>query len=50
MMCDITFCNRKCANKECERNLKYIKDKITVPYISISRLDKCTEFVEDKRK
>ena len=52
-MYDITFCNRDCNNKQCQRNLKYI-DKIKLsrykPYISISDWKNCKDFKGDKNK
>lgn len=51
MNCDITFCNRECSNKKCERNLKYInkKELYTIkPYISIANFDKCKNYKESE--
>lgn len=48
MNCDITFCNRECANKECERNLKYINlgelAKIK-PLVSMANFAKCKGYI-----
>ena len=53
MIYDITFCNRDCNNKQCQRNLKYI-DRIRIsifkPYISISAWKNCKDFKGDENK
>lgn len=46
---DITFCNKNCNNKKCERNFNFVdKTKLMLvkPYVSIASFDKCEEFEE----
>lgn len=44
---DITFCNRDCNNKGCQRNLKYVdKRKMSEckPFISMAEWKDCKDF------
>lgn len=45
---DITFCvNKKCTNKECERNLKYRTDVKSSTQLSMCDFtEKCRNFTE----
>lgn len=50
---DITFCNRECENKKCERNFKYvdIMDLASVkPYVSIASFDECEDFKDGQTR
>lgn len=49
MMYDITFCNRECNNKECERNLKYINIPKNI-LISVANFTVCKDFKESEDK
>ena len=44
---DITFCNRDCNNKKCQRNLKYVDKRKMFeckPFISMAEWKDCKDF------
>lgn len=49
MNCDITFCNRECANKTCERNLSCDNKIIDIAkiksLISVTNFAKCKDYI-----
>lgn len=44
---DITFCNRDCNNKGCQRNLKYVDKRKMFeckPFVSMAEWKDCKDF------